>query len=142
VVDYDRNRHAAQKRRKVFEIGSFKVHHDAPAESGDLVDDGLVIVERFAAAEAFHEIESNAAHANIVKCLQFGFGDGICHHCNAPVGVATAHQRIGHGGVICAVATRLHDDRALDAEVTVQGEQVISRCIDRLVGAGSQSTVR
>jgi len=69
-----------------------------------------------------HEIEAHAAEPLGVQARELGVIDVRRHQRNAAVVAVLGGDRVGDHAVVVAVAGRLHDHAALDAEHRVQGE--------------------
>ncbi len=69
------------------------------------------------------EVEARAAHAAIVQRLVFGISKRVVDNADAPDVRRIVGDGVEHGAVVAAVAARLHDDRAIDAEMAMQCRQ-------------------
>ena len=76
-----------------------------------------------------HEIEADAAKAGRVEPLELRVADRQGNERDAGVRAPARRDRILGHRVVEAVRRRLHDDAALDAELRVQREQPLLRCL-------------
>ncbi len=60
-------------------------------------------------------------------------GETIVHDRNAPIAFRVGGDAIEHRRIVGAVAARLHDDRAFDAEMRMQRGEHLLRCILRRI---------
>ena len=79
------------------------------------------------------EVEAGAAHAGGVHGLELGVGDVAADRGHAACPIVGMGERIDQRAVVVAVAGRLDDDVALEAEEVAQREQFLFRRVARRV---------
>src|SRR5271167_3999990 len=87
------------------------------------------------AAEVLDEIEANAANSPLVQALQFAVGHRIGNAGHSAIGIAARRDGIQGYIHLGAVAARMHDHGARDAELGVQFPQIFDRRVGRCVAA-------
>ena len=86
----------------------------------DAVDDAVEHGHVGRAAEMLDEIEAHAAHAAVVQLVVIGVGEAVVDDGDAAIALRIGRDAVEHRRVVGAVAARLHDHGALDAEMVVQ----------------------
>ncbi len=99
----------------------------------DAVDDAVEHGHVGRAAEMLHEIETHAAHAAGVELVEILVGEAVVDDRDAAIALWVRRNAVEHRRVVGAVAARLHDDRALDAEMRMQRREHFLRRILRRV---------
>src|SRR5450631_2558689 len=89
---------------------------EASCQLDDFLDRGGV-------AEVLHEVEAETAETLGVELPQGPVGDRQECEADAAVSPTARGNRIGNDTVVEPVASRLHDDAALDAQHGVEREQ-------------------
>ena len=120
MVDHEGQRqfpdHAGQRN----DVGRVEMQHHVPAASLDAVDDAVEHAHVGRAAQVLDEIEAHAAHAAGMQPVVFGIAEAVVDDGDAAIALGIRRDAVEHGGIVAAVAARLHDHRALDAEMVVQ----------------------
>jgi hypothetical protein len=82
-----------------------------------------------------HEVETHAADAAAVERRQILLVEAVVDECDAAPLVGRVGDGVERGAIIFAVATRLHDHRALDTEQRMQRCQRLFGRVLRRVAA-------
>ena len=117
------------------DVLGIEMQHHMPAEPLDAAEHRIEHREVRGAAEMPDEIETHASHAAGLQPVELGIGHAGIEDGDAAPGAAGSGDRVQHRRVVGAVAARLHDHRALDAEEGVQPAQRLGRRIGRGIGA-------
>jgi hypothetical protein len=123
VVDDERHRQRAHHRRQRHDAGGIEMQHHVPAAALDAVDDTVEHGHVGGAAEMLDEIEAHAAHAAFVELVEIGLAEAVVDDGDAAIALGIGGDAVEHRLVVDAVAARLHDHRARDAEMAVQRAQ-------------------
>src|SRR5215469_10634256 len=79
--------------------------------------------------EMFHEAEADPAEALRVKAREFAVTDRQRQERNSAISNRFISERVGNNGIVEAVASRLHDHRAGEAEHGMEGKKLLLRSI-------------
>ena len=109
------------------------MQHHVPAASLDAVDRAREQPHVGRAAQMLDEIEAHAAHAAGIEPVEILVGETVVDDGDAAVARRVGRNAIEHGGIVAAVAARLHDHRARNAEMVVQRAQHFLRRVLRRV---------
>jgi len=126
VVDDEGEAQAAQQRRQLDDVGGVQMQHEVPAHGPDALQHALEEPHVGPAAEMLDEIEAHAAHPAGLEHGVVLVGHGIVDDGDAAVAAVARGDGVERGAVVAAVAARLHDDRALDAEQAMQRGEIPS----------------
>ena len=110
-------------RRQRYDVGRIHVQDDMPAERRDAADHPVEDVHVRGAAKVPHEVEAHAAHAARMQRLQRPLLEGVVDDGDAARRLRRGGDGVEHGGIVGAVAARLHDHGAAEAQVRVQRRQ-------------------
>src|ERR1700683_2589021 len=99
--------------------------HQMPAQLLDARNRALEEVLIGPAAQMLHEIESYAAYATLVQLAEFPIVRALVDDGDAAVVPAAGGYRIQRRAVVGAVAARLDDHRAGDAQKAVQRHETL-----------------
>ena len=134
VVEYDGHRQRSTTGRISGHTLGRHVHLDVPAERRHFCRHTRQLLERRSALRGGDE--PRGADAAVVQRLQFALGHRRAHHRDA---ARTREAKLRHGGhgaaVVLAVAARLHDDHALDAERCEHAQVVVRQRVRRRIAA-------
>ncbi len=116
MVDDDRRRQRIEEGDEVGELVRLEIDDDVPAELGDAFGDRDIGLARRRVDQPLDEIEAHAAHAGFVERLQFRIADGRLDRGDSAREAVCGLQRVDEGAIVGAVAGRLDDDVAREAE--------------------------
>ena len=117
MVDDDGGREGGEEVDQFRQVRRLEIDHDMPVVLDDAAGDLDQFVLRREVDQPLDEIEPDAAHAGLMKPLEFAVGDAASDGRDAARPAPARAQGVDHGAVVGAVAGRLDDDIARKTEM-------------------------
>ena len=124
MVDDDGRRQLGEEILKFGQVRRLEIDDDMPVVLDNALGDLLEFVLRREVDQPLDEIEAHAAHARLMKPLQFCVGHVAPDGRDAARFAVARKQGVDHRAVVGAVTGRLHDHVAIEAEMVAQREQL------------------
>ena len=134
VVDHERHGQPEQHRRELDDVLGVQVDDEMPAHLPDALGHALHDLRLRHALQVADEVEAHGADAALVVAAQLGVADVRLDDARATVRPARPRDGVERGVHVDAVAARVDDDGAGDAEVVVERLQRLLRRVGRRVG--------
>ena len=134
VIDHHRDGDGAEQLLQLDDVLALEMHDQVPAERPDALHGAAHEPGIGPALQVLHEIEAHAANSALVQALELAVGAALLDDRGAAVAPARARDRVERRAHVRAVAGRVHDHRALEAEDPVQLPHLLDRRIGRPVG--------
>ena len=132
VVEHDRRRQAVEDVLDADDLVAEHVDLHVPAEVVDALRQRLEHVDRRRAG--LHQVEADAAHAEIVQALELGVGHARVDDGDAARRRPDLRHAVQRAGIVGAVGRGLHYDVARRADALLQEPVVVGLGVGRLQG--------
>lgn len=114
--------------------GAIDMQDDMPTHCGNTGSGSFDRSNVRLRAEMPDEIETRAAQTCGIKCMQFGIAGSAIDQADTPVSPAAACNRSDHCPVIAAINRWLDENRATEAELSLQRLISLKRRLGRFIG--------
>ena len=135
MIDHERHANLPDEIGVFDDVLRIEVQHDVPAERLDPPQHAMEHLQVGRAAKMRDKIEAHATHTGFVERLQVVVRDRRVDDGNAAIAAVAPRDRIEHRSVVGAVAARLHNHPASEAQMVVQRGERFERRIGRRVAA-------